>query len=117
VSARLTPEVRRLRAITEAEWQATVEGIARANRWLAFHPADNRPVTSKSGTRYVQNIKAGYPDLTACRGDRLVFAELKRETGVLSDQQAVWLSALEAAGAECYVWRPSDLAEVREVLA
>jgi hypothetical protein len=112
VSARLTPEDRRLRAITESAWQQTVTDLATRRAWAWYHSPANRPVNGR-----VQNIKAGYPDLHLVRDTRSIFVELKRETGILTDQQAVWLSALERAGHRTYVWRPSDLAEVREVLA
>ena len=116
MTARLTADQRRLREITEAQWQSTVEEIARLCGWLVYHAPDNRPVLSGRGTRYVQNVRAGFPDLVLVRRDRLVFAELKRETGRLSDDQHCWLQALEDAKAEVFVWYPSDLQRVREVL-
>ena len=118
MSTRLTPEVRALRTMTEAAWQRTVEGIATANGWLIFHAPANRPVIAKSGARYVQNIRAGFPDLVAVRGKRLLFAELKREgpQGVVSQAQADWMTALGETAAEVYLWTPSDLPTVREVL-
>lgn len=117
MSARLTLEDRQLRAISEAQWQHQVEQIARLHDWRLFHAPDNRPVTARSGRRYVQNIRAGFPDLVLVRGPRLLFAELKRETGRLSDEQHAWLNDLARASAEVYVWRPSDLSEVHAVLS
>lgn len=116
MSARLTAEDRALRSITEAEWQSTVEGLAKLRGWLTYHAPDNRPVVSRRGRRYVQNVQAGFPDLVLVRDDRLLFAELKRETGVVSNEQQAWLRRLDKAGAETHVWRPSDLAMVQEVL-
>jgi hypothetical protein len=67
----------------------------------------------------------GFPDRTLAR-DRIVFAELKRElTGRKSEDanrqpsphQIDWLDKLAAAGAEVYLWRPSDLDEIALVLA
>ncbi len=49
--------------------------------------------------------------------DRVVYAELKTETGKPTQQQNDWLAALNAAGAEVYLWRPLDLADVKKVLA
>lgn len=118
MSARLTDEDRRLRSITEAQWLTTVQQIATAHSWRCFHAPDNRPVTARSGRRYVQNVRAGFPDLVAVRGPRLLFAELKREgpAGVISPDQHAWLTDLAAASVEVYVWRPSDLDEVTAVL-
>jgi hypothetical protein len=48
--------------------------------------------------------------------DRLIFAELKKETGKTSPEQDAWLEALKIAGAEVYVWRPSQLREVIQIL-
>ena len=117
MSARLTVEERQLRGITEAEWQRQVTDLASLRGWTWWHAPDNRPIVARSGKRYVQPVRPGFPDLLLVRRERLVFAELKRETGVLTSDQAVWLAALEAAGAETHVWRPSDLAQVQEVLA
>jgi hypothetical protein len=111
VSARLTAEDRRLRAITEAQWQQTVTDLATRLGWKWYHSPANRPVNGR-----VQNVKAGYPDLHLVR-DRSVFAELKRETGVIKPEQHEWVKRLRDVGHEVYIWRPSDLAEVREVLA
>ena len=64
---------------------------------------------------------AGFPDECAVRGDRLLFAELKRERGKLSPAQLEWRADLEAFAdylgdtgssyrhVAFYVWRPSDL--------
>ena len=67
----------------------------------------------------------GFPDRTLAR-DRVIFAELKRElTGkksedanrVPSPAQIEWLDRLARAGAEVYLWRPSDLDEIARVLS
>ena len=58
----------------------------------------------------------GWPDIVAVRGARIVVAELKAVTGHVFAAQRVWLDAWAAAGAEVYVWRPADLAAIREVL-
>lgn len=85
----------------------------KANGWTYYHSPDNRPING-----HIQNVKAGFPDLTAVRGTRLIFAELKRELGETSDKQDAWLEQLAATGhAEVYVWRPSDLVLVKKILA
>jgi len=66
----------------------------------------------------------GFPDRVLAR-DRVIFAELKRElTGKRSEDknrapspaQVEWLDRLAAAGAEAYLWRPSDLDEIAVIL-
>jgi hypothetical protein len=53
---------------------------------------------------------AGFPDLVLCHPTRgFLLAELKSETGQLSEAQQSWIDALRAAGVECHVWRPADL--------
>jgi hypothetical protein len=101
-----------LTLISEAEWQRTVVEIAQWNRWgLIFHAPANRPING-----HVQNMTAGFPDLCMVRGRRLLFVELKRERGRTTEAQREWLAALLLTGAETAVWRPSDLAIVKEVL-
>lgn len=112
MAPRLTARDHQLRAVTEAQHQKNVEQILAMYGWRYFHAPDNRPVNGR-----IQNVKAGYPDLTAVRGTRLLYAELKRETGKTTPDQDDWLRDLAAAGAECYVWRPSDMEEIARVLA
>lgn len=88
---------------------------------LIFHP------------RYSLGSESGWPDLTLIRrrDRRLIFAELKAEKGRLSHRQEQVLDLLQCleftAGSEAaiargfptiqvFVWRPSDLDLVREVL-
>jgi hypothetical protein len=58
----------------------------------------------------------GWPDFVAIRAGRIVVAELKAASGRVEAAQQAWLDAWTAAGAEVYVWRPADLARIREVL-
>lgn len=109
---RLSEEEKLLRLITEASFQRDVEALLRAYGWIYYHAPDNKP---RNG--FVQNIKAGFPDIMAARGHRLLFAELKRETGELSEAQHEWVAALSATCAEVYVWRPSDMPAISKVLA
>jgi hypothetical protein len=61
---------------------------------------------------------AGYPDLTAVRGTRLVYCELKSATGTVTPAQQGWLHALGGVTQrpDVYLWRPEDLDEALEVL-
>ena len=109
---RLTAEDHRLRAITEAQWQRTVIDIASACGWVYYHPP--RAGFRSNGT--VRHVPAGFPDLVLARDTRLIFAELKRETGKTTEAQDAWLAALARTSSETYIWRPSDLDEVRATL-
>lgn len=91
--------------LTEKDWQAQVLELAQTLGWKkAYHTYDSR------------RSHSGFPDLVLVR-DRVIFVELKRETGKLSDSQEMWIDALQAAGAEVYVWRPRDLEEAAAVLS
>ena len=60
---------------------------------------------------------AGEPDLRMVRPPRVIFAELKSETGKLTTKQAEAVALLrECPGTWCYVWRPSDWDEIEGVL-
>jgi hypothetical protein len=66
----------------------------------------------------VQYDGAGYPDLTLVRPPRVVFAEMKSQTGRLSETQREWLADLAACpGIESYVWRPNDWFSIETILA
>ncbi|ALY09546.1 hypothetical protein SALGADO_19 [Arthrobacter phage Salgado] len=110
---RLTDHERRLRTITEAAWQSKVQQLLTVYGWRWFHAPNNRP--GRGG--YVQNIKAGYPDITAVRGNRTIYAELKTETGKTTEDQDAWLEDLANAGHETYVWRPRDIDDVIAILS
>lgn len=79
--------------------------------WKWYHGTDNRPVNGR-----IQNVVAGYPDLIALRGEEMIVAELKTETGKTSPAQDSWLEAFEIAGVPAYVWRPRDLEDINNVL-
>lgn len=87
----------------EREWQAQVVQYAKTLGWSVYHTHNSR------------RSEPGWPDLALVR-DRLVMAELKTDTGRVSDDQRRWLAMLDAAGVETYLWRPKDLAEVLVVL-
>lgn len=87
----------------EREWQTRVVELARMMGWAHYHTHDSR-----------RSIK-GFPDLVLVR-DRVVYAELKAQKGRLSPEQKDWVQKLSGAGAEVYIWRPSDWDDVLETL-
>lgn len=111
----LTPEQRTLRAVTEAEFLAQVIDLARLLGWRVVH---FRPAWTGRGWRTpVQGDGVGFPDTLLVRGSRILAAELKREAGSrTTPDQLAWLAALSDAGVETFLWRPSQLDEIAEVL-
>ena len=60
---------------------------------------------------------AGEPDLRMCRPPRYIAAELKTERGKLTPFQEQALELLrQCPGIEVFLWRPSQLDEIAEVL-
>lgn len=95
--------------MTEAELLAATIDLAQLLRYRVAH---FRPAKTAYGWRTpVQGDGKGWPDLSMVRGGsspRLLFAELKSDTGRLDPEQVEWLAALEDSGCETYVWRPID---------
>lgn len=99
-----------LAQMSEADWQNQVITWARRAGWLVHHEHDSRFL--EWGT------DRGIPDLILVRAPRVLFVELKKERGYLTQHQAVWGAQLRACpGVEWFCWRPSDEDEVRRVLA
>lgn len=92
-------------ALSERQWQAQVLRLAGLHGWMAHHTHDSR------------RSQPGFPDLVLVRAGRLIFAELKTDTGRLRPEQAVWLDELQRTPAEVYVWRPADVDAVVAVLS
>lgn len=82
--------------LTEKELLGLVRECAKLRGWLCYH------------THYSARSEAGFVDCCLVRGNRLIFAELKSDSGRLTDAQRWWFTALEGTAAECYVWRPSS---------
>jgi hypothetical protein len=93
------------REMSERAFQDAILDLAALYGWRAYHTHDSR------------RSQAGFPDLVLVRGQRVVFAELKREGKKPTAEQQRWLDALAATGAvEAYLWRPSDWPEIELVL-
>ena len=85
-------------AMDEAELQRKVEKAARDAGWRVWHP------------RIAVYSQGGWPDLVCAHPGqgRVIFRELKKQTGKVTDQQAEWLDTLTACGQDAAVWRPID---------
>jgi hypothetical protein len=103
-------------AIREKDLREQIRSLVKIYGWrMAF-------------TQYSLRSPKGFPDLVLVRGDRLIFAELKSETGKTTPEQDAWLADLRAVrlGAqqyvsqgrelEVYLWRPSEIERIAEIL-
>jgi hypothetical protein len=81
-----------------------VRQLARMLGWMTYHPH-----LSKWSER-------GWPDVVVCRPPRVLFLELKSETGRVTAEQTQWIDALRACGLDARVVRPSGLDEIAEIL-
>jgi hypothetical protein len=98
VAARVEP--------TEREFMQQVFGIARDFGWSVYHPH-----LSKFGA-------SGWPDLVLVKPPQLLFAELKTGSNKPTPSQQRWLDLLRAVpSVEVYLWRPSDMQHIAEVLS
>jgi hypothetical protein len=94
----------------ERIFQTNVERIAEAGGFRHWHNQNAR------------RSEPGWPDLVMWRGPkvgyppRLVFAELKKIGGAISDAQQRTAYGLRDAGQEFYFWYPTDLPEIELIL-
>lgn len=92
-------------ATSEKAFQQTVIEMATALGFTVYHTwrSDNSP--------------AGFPDIIAIRGNRLLAWELKSARGHLSIQQVDWLTAFSGVErVEIGVYRPADMDLVEALL-
>ena len=80
----------------ETRFQNQVLKLAKRFGWMAYHTYDAR------------RSEPGFPDLVLVR-ERVLFRELKTDTGSISKAQEAWGGALIKAGADFKVWRPRDM--------
>lgn len=82
---------------SEAQYSDRIVQWAKINGWLVYH------------TFYSGRSQQGFPDLTLVRWGRLVFIEVKSETGRLSASQQQWIALLDSVeGISAVVARPSN---------
>jgi hypothetical protein len=106
----ITPEECLDRSMTEAKLQTSVMGRAKRRGWAVAHAGKGFVGDKDGGGQFITPMAPGWPDLTLARaGSRLIFMELKRQQGEVSDEQWFWLRLLNMCGARAIIVRPSDL--------
>lgn len=98
--------------LSEAEFQEQVRALCRWRGVLVYHTHDSR------------RSDAGFPDLVIVGADSILYRELKKEGGRVTPDQQRWIEAINAAGGDAAVWRPSqfstdvrhDITRMRPVL-
>jgi Holliday junction resolvase len=90
--------------MTEREFQREILKLAKLLGWRYYHTYDSR------------RSNKGFPDLVLVKGERVIFAELKSEKGKVKPEQVEWLEAIDNTPAEAYLWRPSELQRVADIL-
>ena len=90
----------------ERDLQETVRQIALAHGWDYYHTHDSR------------HSDEGFPDVIAIHEGmgRGLVAELKREGEEPTTAQRRWLALFGAMGFETYIFHPSDIDRIIEVL-
>jgi hypothetical protein len=103
------------RKMSEKTLQDRVVGRAKRRGWAVAHAGKGWVGGKEAGEgQFVTPMAPGWPDLTLARaGSRLIFIELKREQGEVSEEQWFWLRLLNLCGARAIIVRPSDLREGR----
>jgi hypothetical protein len=104
----MTPAVK----MSEYQLLSAVVQTAHTFGWLVHH---DRPAMTEKGWRTPVQGDIGYPDLTLARRGRVLFVELKTDTGKLTEGQYGWLAALTdddnpfgSGHPTTQVWRPAD---------
>lgn len=94
-------------AMTHAQLQGQVREVAKRLGWERIYHTYNS-----------KRSDSGFPDLVLCRPKRLIFAELKTEGDTATIPQQQWLDMLNISvpGIECYLWYPSDLNNIVDIL-
>lgn len=91
--------------IPERAFQQRIRDTAALYRWRYYHTYDSR------------RSAPGFPDVVLVRDHRLIFAELKTDTGRITPAQLAWLASLErVTEVQAHVWRPRDWPTVLRTL-
>ena len=116
MSRETTPKA--LLSLSEADFQKMVVDMAHRLGWKTFAVRRSAAVSAETGKVVSYVTSEGWPDLVLVKGDKIIFWELKSDTGLLEPKQHEWLTALEAVETVHQVGcvRPRDWAEVKATL-
>jgi hypothetical protein len=103
--ARLTPQQRIWRAMSEKQLADKMLQLAEATHWWWHH---TRPAWTPKGFRTPLGGMVGFVDYVLAKWPgRVLYVELKTQLGEYGPGQEEWMRRLEPTG--CYrLWRPSD---------
>ncbi len=107
---------------SEADFQENVVAEAERQGWRVYH-VEKVLVTKGSKQYWITPVtEPDFPDLHLLRGGRIIYAELKRQKGYPTKGQKEYLGMLSAVAFVAhgaigvYVWRPSDMDDIIEIL-
>lgn len=86
------------KAMSERQLQDQIIELAKRMGFISYHTHDSR------------RSAPGFPDLVLVhpKQRRVVWRELKSETGTPTPEQKVWISTLLLVGEDVDIWRPRD---------
>jgi hypothetical protein len=105
--------------MSEKALQDRVIGRAKRRGWRVAHAGRGWVGNHETGDgQFITPMAPGWPDLVMFNpkmlpGRRAIAIELKKELGVVSDEQVDWLRLLNNCGIPAVVVRPSDMREGR----
>lgn len=101
------------RQMSEKTLQDRVKDRAKRRGWRVMHVGKAVPAYDEEGKPvWITSADPGWPDLfllNAKRYPHRLAIELKREDGVVSDEQMAYLTLMNECGIPAVVVRPSDL--------
>jgi hypothetical protein len=112
---KLTPNL-----LSEREFKNAVVAFARDLGWLVHHDLPSQRANGSWAT--ATQGDSGFPDLVlvhpgdSARKPMVVFAELKTQRGKTTASQEQWLTALRASGQMAFIWRPSEMSAICQML-
>lgn len=110
----LTTEQCKDRKMSERTLQKRVIYHAKRRGWVVAHVG--RGYVGGDGGQFVTQMTPGWPDLVLFNPKSIhpvVAMELKREQGVVADNQYQWLELFNACGIPAVIIKPNDLREGR----
>jgi hypothetical protein len=106
--------------VSERQFKNDVVAFARALGWLVHHDLPSQRANGSWAT--ATQGDSGFPDLVLVHPGNSVhkatvlYAELKTQRGKTTASQEQWLTALRACGQMAFVWRPTQMGEIYELL-